>query len=66
MTRPATCRRRGTGAPTPAARDERAAAAVGGTRGLLEAVLRELDDGPHSHRGRAMPIARTASKRQQV
>lgn len=39
---------------------------LGGTRSLLEAVLRELNDGLHSHRARGVPVARARSERQQV
>ncbi|WP_409055514.1 hypothetical protein [Streptomyces sp. SYP-A7185] len=64
MTPPRGTERRGPGPAAPAAHGEPTGAPLGGTRSLLEAVLRELNDGLH-HQAKAEPIARTKRKRQQ-
>ncbi|MER5252215.1 MULTISPECIES: hypothetical protein [unclassified Streptomyces] len=58
MTPRATTGRRGQDAPAAAGRGEPADAPLGGTRSLLEAVLRELNQGLHSHRPGQQPIPR--------
>lgn len=62
MTPRATTGGGGSGPPAP---DGRTDSVLGGTRSLLEAVLRELNQGLHSHQVRATPLARKRLGRQQ-